>query len=88
LPQGEALKIYDVVVNPNEEKIAFSGMRWSGKEEEEAGYYIYTCNLDGSALERVTPLKDIEVGFYQFPETGKSAAEVEVKVVLLGATSE
>jgi len=88
LANGEALTIHDAVVNPSEGKLAFSSLRWSGKEEDEADHYIYTCDLDGSAVKRVTPLQDVEVGFFQFPETGNSAAGVQLKVVLLGATSE
>jgi len=76
LLQGQPLIIRGAVLCPDGDRVAFSGLRWSGEPEDPAGWYIYVCNLDGSELQRVTPLEDEPVPPYVFPETGKTAFDV------------
>lgn len=71
-----ALKLRDPAVSPDGKKLAFSGYRDSGDPQKGTGWYIYTCNLDGSDVKRVTPLADDPVEPYVFPGTGKTAFDV------------
>ncbi|MBP8954347.1 MAG: PD40 domain-containing protein [Armatimonadetes bacterium] len=71
-----ALKLRDPAVSPDGKLLAFSGYRDSGDPEHGTGWYIYTCNLDGSDVKRITPLEDDPVEPYVFPETGKTAFDV------------
>ncbi|MBP8955130.1 MAG: PD40 domain-containing protein [Armatimonadetes bacterium] len=71
-----ALKLRDPAVSPDGQMLAFSGYRDSGDPERGTGWYIYTCNLDGSDVKRITPLEDDPVEPYVFPETGKTAFDV------------
>jgi hypothetical protein len=71
-----ALKLRDPAVSPDGKKLAFSGYRDSGDPQNGTGWYIYTCNLDGSDVKRVTPLADDRVEPYVFPQTGKTAFDV------------
>jgi len=76
LPEGEALLVNGACPSPDGERIAFNGLRWSGRPDDAAGWYIYACNLDGSDLRRVTPLDDEPVKPYTYPVTGRSAFDV------------
>jgi hypothetical protein len=71
-----ALKLRDPAVSPDGKKLAFSALRDSGDPQNGTGWYIYTCNLDGSDVKRVTPLADDPVEPYVFPGTGKTAFDV------------
>lgn len=75
-----ALKLRDPAVSPDGKLLAFSGYRDSGDPEHGTGWYIYTCNLDGSDVKRITPLEDDPVEPYVFPETGKTAFDVAKEI--------
>jgi hypothetical protein len=68
--------------------MAFSGLRWSGRPDDAAGWYIYTCNLDGSDLRRVTPLEDEPVTPYTYPVTGRSAFDVADEIAEVRAAAQ
>ena len=54
LLQSEPLVLNDAVFNNKNQRIAFSALRWSGIDGDGASFCLYTCNLDGSDLKRVT----------------------------------
>jgi len=82
LLDGPPLKIQDPVVSPDGACLAFSGYRDAEASDKLSGWYIYVCDLDGSNLERITPLEDDPVDFYVFPESGKSAFDLEKEMIL------
>ena len=87
LPEGEALLVHGACPSPDGEKMAFSGLRWSGRPDDAAGWYIYTCNLDGSDVRRVTPLEDEPVKPYTYPVTGRSAFDVADEIAEVRAAA-
>jgi hypothetical protein len=80
-PEGPSLELHDVVIDPTGTKLTFSGLRWSGRSPDDAGWYLYVCALDGSGLQRITPVEDEVVPLYQFPQTGKTAADLAVEIL-------
>ncbi len=64
------------VVDPTGTRLALGAWRWSGRRNDIAFHRLYTCNLDGSDVKRITPLEDDSVEPYVFPQTGKTAFDV------------
>ncbi len=88
LPGGPALSMRDPTVSPDGTKLAFSGYRDAGDEAEGTGWYIYVCNIDGSEVRRVTPLRNDAVPPYIFPESGRSAFDIAKELALAEMQSE
>jgi len=82
LPGDYGVVVREAALSPDGARIAFSGLRWSGNVQDPAGWYIYVCDLDGSNLQRLTPLEDDPVPPYVFPETGKTAFDVAREIAL------
>jgi len=55
----------------------FAMYRWSGKEEDEGGRYLYSAMLDWSDVRRLTPLDNQTVPAWVFPDTGKTTPTVK-----------
>lgn len=73
LPKGKPLIVRQPVLNSNGTKIAFSALRWSGDPKDDAAICIYTCNIDGSDLKRITPPTAQLLVPYQYPQPGITA---------------
>lgn len=73
LPQGLPLQMREPVVSPNGKKIAFSALRWTGNFKDDGVICIYTCNLDGSSLKRITPATNEVLESYNYPQPGVTA---------------
>lgn len=71
---GIELFLRDAALGPDGTHLAFAGFL---VHEDGSGQAIYECALDGSDLRRVTPLEDHPVDFWTFPESGRSAFELE-----------
>jgi hypothetical protein len=82
LPGGPELKLQDPVVSPDGTQLAFSGYRDGEGADGYSGWYIYVCGIDGSNVERVTPLEDDPIDFYVFPKSGRSAFDIEKELIL------
>jgi len=81
-PGGTVLETRDFAAGPGNDEITFSGLRWSGKEGDRRGWYIYVCRLDGSKLRRLTPLENEPVPAYVFPGSKQSALDLAKKLAL------
>jgi hypothetical protein len=75
LPSGRPLLLKDVTLDATGLWLVFSGFRWSGDLKDPGGWYIYRCRLDGSEIQRLTPIEDKPVAPYVFPRTGQSALD-------------
>jgi len=73
LPQGKPLVVREPILNPGGTKIAFSALRWSGDPKDDGAICIYTCNLDGSDLKRITPPTAEPLIPHQYPQPGITA---------------
>jgi len=71
------LTIREPAVSPDGGRIAFSGSPIPTAGDKPREWFIYVCDLDGSHLKRVTPLADDAVDYYVFPQSGKSAFDLE-----------
>ncbi|MCE5217865.1 hypothetical protein LLH03_12645, partial [bacterium] len=78
-----ALWLRDPAVSPDGTRLAFSGYRDSGDPEHGTGFHIYLCRFDGSDLKRLTPLVDVPVEPYVYPQTGKTALDVVRETALV-----
>lgn len=73
LPTGYKLIPNEVAVSPSGKKLSFCAMVWSGNPKDDAVRCIFTCNLDGSELKRLTPAKSVQLQPLTFPEKGLNA---------------
>jgi len=80
LPQGQPLIVREPVVSPDGKKIAFRALRWSGNPKDDGAIYIYTCNIDGSDLKRITPPISQPPELYQFRQPGITANNIWEKL--------
>ncbi len=76
------LRIQDLAVTPDGPRRAFSDYRDAEAAYKITGWHIHAYNLDGSGLERITPLEEDPVDFRVFPERGKSAFDLEREMIL------
>jgi hypothetical protein len=73
LPTGKPFIVREPVVSPDGKKIAFRALRWSGNPKDSGTICIYTCNLDGSGLKRITPPTATPMVPYKYPQAGVTA---------------
>ncbi len=62
---SKIVQIKDAAVDITGKKIAFSGLLVTGKGVI-SGSYIYTCDVDGSHVRRLTPLTSLSEKIYKF----------------------
>jgi Tol biopolymer transport system component len=72
-PTTRSLIMLEPQVSPDGKQIAFCALRWSGDAKDEGAICIYTCNLDGSNLKRITPAQGVPLKPYQYPQPGITA---------------
>ena len=72
-PSSPVIIPRDMVVNQKGDTVAFSGLFWSGKEEEDAMICIYTCRLDGTELKRITPVDKQPLKSWEYKTPGVTA---------------
>lgn len=70
-PELGPLTISEPAVSPSGRRIAFSGSS-DGQQ-----WVLYVMNADGSDLRRVTPFEETPVDYWTFPESGRSALDLE-----------
>ena len=73
LPNGQALIPRELAVSPDGNRIAFRALRWSGDSKDSGAICIYTCNLNGGDLQRVTPPTDTAMQEFKYPQPGVTA---------------
>ncbi len=73
LPDGLPLEVTAPALSPDGEQMAFAAQRWSGRQADPRGGYLYLCRLDGSELRRITPVEDVVMPPFLFPATGRPA---------------
>ena len=73
LPKGKPLIVREPAVSPDGKKIAFRALRWSGNPKDSGAICIYTCNLNGTALKRITPPTNVPLTPYKYPQPGITA---------------
>ena len=73
LPNGQALIPRELAVSPAGNRLAFRALRWSGDTKDSGAICIYTCNLNGGDLQRVTPPTDTPMQEFKYPQPGVTA---------------
>jgi len=73
LSNGKPLAPSDLVVNASGTKLAFSALRWSGNTKDNGAICLYTCNLKGSGVKRITPYTGQPPILHQYPQQGVTA---------------
>lgn len=68
LPNGRPLFMKVATLSPDGKTITFSALRWSGSAQDSGSVCIYTVNLDGSDLKRITSPEDISIPSFVFPQ--------------------
>lgn len=73
LAKSQPLIVREPAIDPSGAKIAFRALRWSGNPKDDGAICIYTCNLDGSDLKRITPPTAQPLEPYKYPQPGITA---------------
>ena len=64
-----------VALSPDGKQLAFSALIWSAIEDDLAWFCIYTCDLDGSNLKRITPVDKSGLAPYIYDDLKLKAAD-------------
>lgn len=68
LPQGQPLFVKYAGLRPDGKTISFSAVRWSGLLQDAGALCVYSMNLDGSGLQRLTPPEEMFLPSFQYPQ--------------------